>query len=306
MGVGRPSAFSHLLQPGLRKIFFNKYSQWEDEYTRYFNVLNSTKSYEEDGEVVGFGKLVEKPVGSPITYDDLAQSELKRYTHVAFGLGFRVTHELYMDDQYGIIKRAPASLARSAQQTTEVEAANVLNFAFNTGAKYLGLDGQPLCSTAHPNVAKKVGSGPYTNRLSTDADLDITSLQDMCELMEGTTDDRDLNLMIKPELLVLDYSNQWMATELLDSSAKPHTGDNEVNAIRKKGLSSVTGHYFSDSDAWFLLSSKDEHYLNFFWREKLSFDNDDDFSTMDALYRAYMRFSVGFSGWRGVCGTSGA
>lgn len=301
--TARSSGFSNLLAPGLHDIFFNRYNQWPDEYSQVFNVLSSNRAYEEDAEVTGLGQLVTKGEGVSITYDDPFQStNKKRYTHTAFGLGFRVTEELYNDDLYGIIKKMPASLARSAKQTTEVQAWNVFNNAFN--AAYAGLDGVALCSTAHPNV--RLVGGPYSNRLSTDADLSVTSLQAAIELMEGTTDDRDMNIMLKPNMLIVTPSNKWMARELLNSTSKPHTADNEINALKEEELKYFVGHYLTDSDAWFLVSDKADHALNFFWRKRPTFDNSDDFDSGDAKFKATMRFSVGFSGWRGVIGTPGA
>jgi phage major head subunit gpT-like protein len=303
MGVSRTTGFSNLLAPGLHEIFFNQYNQWPDEYSQIFNVMNSTRAYEEDAEVAGLGKLVSKGEGVSVTYDDPMQSTNKqKYTHSAFGLGFRVTEELHADDLYGIIKKMPASLARSAKQTTEVESFSVLNNAFNSAKT--GLDGVELCSTAHPNIA--LGGGPYSNRLATDADLSITSLQAAIELMESTTDDRDMNIMLKPKMLIIAPSNKWMARELLNSEKKPHTADNEINALSDEELKYFVGHYLTDSDAWFLVTDKTDHHLNFFWRKKVAFDNSDDFDSGDAKFKATMRFSVGFSGWRGIIGTPGA
>jgi phage major head subunit gpT-like protein len=302
--ASRSSGFSNLLKPALHEIFFNKYSQYPEEYSKVFDVLSSSRAYEEDSEVTGLGKLVSKSEGASITYDDPIQGKTKTYTHSSYGLGFRVTHELFEDDQYGIIKRMPAALARSANQTQEVEAWSVFNNAFSTS--YTGLDGKPLCSTTHPNVAAGAGSGPYSNRLSTDSDLSITSLQSAIEAMETTTDDRDLNLMIKPRLLVVPVQAKWMARELLNSEYKPGTANNEINALADEELKYMVGHYLTDTDAWFLLADKADHYLRFFWREKVKFSSDDDFDSGDAKFKVFMRFAVGYSGWRGVVGTPGA
>lgn len=297
--------FSHLLQPSLAEIFFNKYSQYPDEYSQIFNILSSEKAYEEDSEVAALGKMVEKTEGTAITYDDPFQAAaLERYTHKIFALGFRVTYELYKNDLYGVIKRMPAALARSAHQTVEVESWNILNRAFNTG--YLGRDNQSLCSTSHPNIQIGAGSGPYSNRLSTDSDLSVTSLQAAVELLENTTDDRDLNLMLKAKTLIVAPEGKWMARELLNSEYKPHTADNEINALADEELKYMVCHYFSDTDAWFLACDKADHYLKFYWREKPSFANDDDFDTGDGKFKGMEWFSVGFSGYRGIVGTPGA
>jgi len=299
----RKSAFSHLLLPVLHEIFFEKYNMRPKSYPEIFTVENTSRAYEQDTEVTGLGPMVEKQEGQPITFDDPVQGELVTYTPVAYALGFRVTHELFMDDQHNIIKRMPSLLSRSAHQTEEVNAWATINNAFS--AAHTGLDGQPLVSLVHPNVARTPGSGPYPNRLTTDADLSITSLQAMIELMNATTDDKDMPILLKPRILLIPYHLKWMARELLNSEYKPHTADNEVNSLKEEGLSYMIGDYMTSNSAWFLMTGKEDHYLRFFWREALSFDNGDDFETGDAKFKAYMRFTKGFSGWRGICGTPG-
>ena len=297
----RSAGFSNLIAPEIHEVFFNKYKQYPDEYAQVFNLEDSSHAYEEDIEVAGLGQFVSKPEGTSVTYDDPFQSGRKRYTHTTFGLGFRVTNELYNDDLYGVIKRMPQALARSAHQTIEVQAWNVFNNAINSTIQ-IGFDGQPLISTTHLNI-KQTG-GPYTNSLSTAADLSVTSLQQAIQILEQTTDDRDLNLMLKPKLLVVPVVQKWMARELLHSEYKPQTADNEINSLQDEELSYLVAHYLTGTHEWFLLSDKAEHYLKFFWRQKMKLDNDDDFDTGDAKFKATMRFSVGFSGWRGIVGNS--
>jgi Mu-like prophage major head subunit gpT len=296
----RSSNFSNLIAPEISNAFFNKYNQWPDEYASVFNLESSSQAYEIDTEVTGLGQFVSKAEGNPIAYDDPIQGKRKQYTHITYGLGFRVTNELYQDDLYGVIKKMPQALARSAHQTIEVQSWNIFNNAFNTG--YPGLDGVNLISTAHPNVSGT--GGPYSNRLSTDADLSVTSLQAGIQLMELVTDDRDLNMMIRPKLLVVSTNQKWMARELLNSEFKPGTGDNEINAFKDEDLSYMVSHYLTSTHSWYLVADKADHYLKFYWRQKLQMDNDDDFDTGDAKFKATMRFSVGFSGWRGIVGSS--
>lgn len=280
MAVARQSAFSHLLAPGLRHVLFNKFGQLPTEYDKLFNVETSQRQYEEDSEIMGMGAWSEKEEGTSVGYDNPYQAyELARYTHVPYAKGFRVTHEMYINDLYKIMNRMSESLARGAHQTIEVQAANTFNNSFSTA--YPGIDGASLCSTAHPNIARHAGSGPYSNRPATDADISQTVLQDAIDAFETMTDDADLNIGLRANLLVISPANKWIAKELLDSELKPYVGDNEINALKGEGLSYFTGHYFTDTDAWWLMSEKSQHSLYFYWREKLSFDNDDDFMELN-------------------------
>ena len=47
------------------------------------------------------------------------------------------------------------------------------------------------------------------------------------------------------------------------------------------------------------------HELNFFWRVRPEFKREEDFDTLVAKYRGYMRYSYGYSDWRGIVGSQG-
>lgn len=285
-----------LLVPGLRTILFNKFKQYPEAFKVVFNVLNSTKSKEEDLPISGLGPMVEKSEGLSIIYDTPVKGDKATYIHKTFGLGFRVTEELLDDDQYGIIKKMPAALARSAYQTREITAAAVLNLAFsNTGP-----DGVSLCSASHPLA----GGGLGSNTLETPADLDVTSLTAAINIAERAVDDKGLLLNIKMAKLIVPPELKWTARELLKSDSKPYEMTNEINPIKDEELAYFVYPWLTDPDAWFLQAK--EHELNFFWRKKLKDEAGNDFDTGDLKFKAIMRFSVGYSDWRGFFGTAGS
>ena len=47
--------FGRLLEPGLRKIFMDTYTEVPTQYSQVFNVQNSTKAIETDLRMGGFG-----------------------------------------------------------------------------------------------------------------------------------------------------------------------------------------------------------------------------------------------------------
>jgi hypothetical protein len=47
------------------------------------------------------------------------------------------------------------------------------------------------------------------------------------------------------------------------------------------------------------------HQLNFFWRVRPEFKREEDFDTLVAKYRGYMRYSFGVSDFRGIIGSAG-
>lgn len=288
--------FGDLLAPGFREIFMDKFGSYPDEYTKIFNVLSSKRQYEDDSSVSGFGLVPLKTESGGITYDDPIQGYNKRYTHSTYGLGFRVSREMWEDDLYGIMRKMPKALGKSMRLTIETDAANVLNRAFNN--TYVGGDGKELLADDHPLT----GGGTEQNELSTPADLSETSLEQALIDIAATVDDRGLVQAIRPKLMVIPPALDWTASKILKSSQEPSTANNAINPA--KGIMGYTvNHYLVDADAWFILC--DDHELNFFFRRRPDFEQGNDFDTEDAKFKATARWSNGWSEWRGVYGTPG-
>lgn len=294
-------AFSGLLAPGLRKVFFDNLKRHPEEYSKIASVETSTRAYEEEMMMAGLGRFIHKPEGSPITYDTIFQGNKKRYTHKTFSLGFAVTKEQYDDELYGVFNKMSSGLAKAAAQTVELEFGALLDDAF-TGNVYTGADGQPLCGT-HTLTA----GGTYTNVAGAPTDLGIGALRAASERHERVVDERGLPANIgRGKLVVVSPLYQWVAKEILGSELKPYTADNDINAFSDMDMSYMVSHYMSDEDMWFLFSDKQSHDIKWFWREKPKFDNEDDFATKTARFSGWMRFSLGFTDWRGADGSAGA
>lgn len=291
--------FDDLIAPGLRKVWFEEYMRRPEQFSQIFNIESSDRNYEKDTTIAGFGAMPVKTQGASVVYEDPAQGFDKTYTHQSYGLGFRVSEEMFDDDLYGVMKRMPKALAISAKQAIEVTAANIFNNGFNSS--FTGGDAKELFATDHPLE----GGGTGRNELSTSSDLSVTSLkQALIDFEDGTVDGKGLPLLFMPKFLVVPTNLGFDATELLKSSLLPGTANNDINSLGTRGLEPFVLKYLTDTDAWFLLS--DTHALTFLWRKKPVFSSMMDFDTGDAKFKANMRFSVGFSDWRGVFGSPGA
>lgn len=294
------TAFSRLLAPGLRKVFFDDWKQWQEEYSQIAKVESSKRAYEEEMTAAGLGRFQRKEESKSLTYDNPIQGNVKRFTHVTYSLGFRVSREMYDDDLYGVMKKMSSELARSARQTVELEFASLLDDAF-TGSEHKGADNKALCADDH---ALAVG-GTYANMGDVAADLGIGSLRAASERMERTVNERGLpENRGRGSLIVVSPTYQWVAKEIIGSEKQAYTPDNTMNTFNDMGLKYMVQHYMSNDDYWFLLTDKASHDIKFFWRMKPQFDNDDDFDTKDAKFSGIMRFSYGFTDWRGVDGGS--
>ena len=301
--VNVTGAFSYLLAPGLRKVFFQLLDERPPEYSKIANEETSSRAYEEDLEIGGLGSMPVKPEGRGIIYQDLRQGGKKRYTHLTYGLGFRVTLEMVEDDLYNVMKKNTKELAKAARNAREVAFFNMLNNAFTTqyGFPKFG-NNESLIAATHT----KLGGGTGSNRATTDADLSPTALEAAIISFESLADEMDIPVVIKPRLLLGGPQLKMTMREILGSEFRPYTSNNEINALREEGLDYMVGHYIVDPDSWFLLAGKGDHDLNFFERQAVRFQNGDDFDTGDAKFKAFQRFSVGAGEWRGIYGSQGA
>lgn len=302
MGVINTGHFSKLLWPGINAVYGSTYREHTPEYTDIFSHNKSDKAYEEDVGTTGFGLAPVKAQGSGISYDSQEQGYVHRYTNVTYGLGFIITLELYEDKQYALpmINRASA-LAFSMRQTKETVAANVLNRAFS--GNYLGPDGKSLCADDHPNIS----GGSWANELATPADLSEASLEQACIDIGNFTNDRGLKINIMPRCLIIPLALEFEAYRLLKSILQANTAQNAINAIRamnKFPEGVKVNHYLTDSDPWFIKTNC-PNGMKYFERRADNFQNDSDFDTENAKFKATGRYAFGCTDRRGIFGSPG-
>lgn len=290
------------LWPGINAWFGLSYEEYPIEYAKVFDEETSDKAYEEDVEASGFGLAPVKLEGQGVSYDSHTQGYTKRYTHVAYGLGYIVTKEELADNLYEKVSKSRArSLAFSMRQTKEVVHANVFNNGFDTN--YAGGDGLPLFSASHTSL-----NGTWSNILAVAADLSEASLEDQMINIMNATNARGLRIALTPQMLVVPVNEAFNAQRIVKSSLQNDTANNAINAIKSMGLlpkGVMPWHYLTDTDAWFVKTDAPEG-VKTFKRAALEFTKDGDFDTDNAKAKAYERYSCGWTDPRAVYGSAGA
>ena len=295
-----------LLWPGLNAIFGQEYAQHPVIYDKLFMYNKSSKAYEEDVGLVGTGLVPIKTEGAPIILDSMSQGFIKRYTHLTYASGFKVTMEAYEDNQYTLSQqmiRSPRALAYSMRQTKETVAANIFNRGFTS--TYAGADGKELFATDHPNGGG--AGGTYQNELSTSADLSEAALEQASIDMGGWTNDKGLKINAQIKLLLVPVALKFEAYRITKSVLRPGTADNDVNALRAMGTipDIQVSSYLTDTDAWFLLTDVPDG-LKWFDRMADTFDTDNEFLTKDAIYTGMFRCAFGWTDPKGGYASPGA
>jgi phage major head subunit gpT-like protein len=286
--------FGKLLEPGLRKVFFDTYKELPEQYSKIYNVQNSNKAIETDLRMGGFGLFRKKDSLGSVNYQEPTATQPIQYIHEEYAEGFIVERKLVDDEQYNQISKMSKSLGMAARASVETSAATIFENAFTA----VGYDGQPLISDAHPRLS---GSGTDSNKIT--GALNETNLKLALQLARDTRNEAGIRIQVMPKLLIVPPELEFVATELVESGQKPDTNYNNINSLRGR-LKVFVWDYLTSPTAWFLLDPNVAE-LNFFWRKRLEFKNTQDFDTHAAKYQAYMRYSVGYSDWRGLVGSAG-
>ena len=301
-GVITTGSHPKALWPGVKAWWGQVYDEHPEEYIHLFDKDTSMQNYEEDVQLTGFGLAPVKAEGQGVQYDSEVQGFITRYTHVAYALGYIVTKEELDDNLYeNVSKRRAAALAMSFRQTKENVAANVYNRAFN--GTYSGGDGKALCATDHPNTS----GGTFANKPTVDVDLSEASLEDATVAIMGFQNDRGLLINVMPKSLAVARQEWYNANRILKSVYTPGSANNDINVLKATNAlpdGIVMNHYLTSPHAWFIRTNI-MNGMKYYERVGISFDQDNDFDTMNAKAKGYERYSFGWTDPRAIYGSNG-
>ena len=291
------------LEPGLNALFGMEYDRYENEHAEIYDTESSDRAFEEEVMLSGFGNAPTKSEGAGVHFDSASEAYPARYTHETIALAFSLTEEAIEDNLYDRLgARYTKALARSMAHTKQVKAAATLNNAFSSS--FTGGDGKELCATDHPLT----GGGTFRNEPSTAADLNETSLENALIDIAAFVDERNMIVAMRGMKLIVPPALQFVADRLLESTLRPGTADNDVNAHRNMGMlpdGYTINHFLTDTDAFFIKTDAPNGF-KMFERAPLATNMEADFDTGNMRFKARERYSFGFSDPRCVFGSPGA
>lgn len=300
--------WADILDPSFRTIYGAEVKQIPTKFQDVFNTFGSKKNIEKDSSASGLSKLVQRAENAAIAYEDETQGYDVTYTHLNFSLGTSVSRKLWQDDQFNIINRKPQNLARARSRTQEQFGADVLNGGFTAGgsgsALFTAGDAVALFASNHPRT-----DGGTAQSNTTTSDLAEDSLEAALVAMRATLDDKGQGELITPDTLVVPPALEKEAYILLNSTGRVGTANNDVNPYKGR-LNVIVWDYlganFGGSDtAWFILD-KSYAKLNWFNRSDNGLEGPfTDFDTKAAKWTVDLRWSAGWSDWRGAYGSKG-
>jgi hypothetical protein len=292
------------LEPGLNALFGLEYKRYENQHAEIYTNESSDRAFEEEVMLSGFGSAQVKGEGSGVAFDDAQETFTARYSHETVALAFAITEEAIEDNLYDrLAARYTKALARSMSNAKQVKSVEPLINGLPTTDTFDSGDGVSLFNTAHPTL-----NGTFQNTLTTQADLNETSLEQSLIDIGAMTDERGLKVAARGVKMIIPQELQFTAERLMKSQGRTGTADNDINAIVSMGMIPQgyrVNNYLTDSDAFYIITDV-PNGMKMFTRAPLTTAMEGDFDTGNVRYKARERYSFGVSDPRGIFGVEGA
>ena len=292
------------LEPGLNALFGLEYKRYENQHAEIYTNENSDRAFEEEVMLSGFANAQVKGEGSGVSFDEAQETFTARYTHETVALAFAITEEAIEDNLYDrLAARYTKALARSMSNAKQVKSVEPLINGLPSTATFKSGDGVSLFNTSHTTVA-----GSFKNTLTTQADLNETSLEQSMIDIAKMTDERGLRVAARGVKMIIPSELQFTAERLMKSQGRTGTADNDINAIVSMGMVPQgyrVNNYLTDTDAFYIITDV-PNGMKMFTRAPLTTAMEGDFDTGNVRYKARERYSFGVSDTRGIFGVEGA
>lgn len=281
-----PVAISNF-QLGLREI--------PSERDMLFDVRTSRKMKETYLELGDIG-MMEAFTGD-LNYEDVSQGNKMEIELTQFAKGMKIERIFVETDQLDVVRDLPRMLGLATRRRISSDCYAIFNNAFTTDLKTI--DALALCSTVHANHANHTGT-TQSNKGTTA--LSASSLETARQAMRDFMSNADELIEVKPDLLVVGRGNEEAAWEIINTSGKVDTANNNAN-FHKGRYKLLVSDWLDDSNDWFLIDSELMKMFNV-WNNvvPLEFGQATEFDGFAAKYSAYMAYGRGSRDWRWVYG----
>jgi hypothetical protein len=307
------ASIPNLLKPGLAAIQGADYNQYPAQWSESYTVFQSDKSQEIVQEIRLLSLAQVKAEGTSLSVDNnLGQRATTTYYNRSIGIGYVMTRECLEDNLYQTyFPMANRSLKASMDAAKETIGAALFNNGFNTAFPLA--DGQPLFSA--PNFPNGATGHPYdggfiSNTFTVATPLSEAALEGGINGIMQFRDPAGILLRTKPEKLMVNRQNQWVAERLLGSAFRVGTANNDINALYTTNsiplgyrVNQYLNQPVANSNIWFIQT--DTQGLRHFVRTPMEIDQYTDFFTKNIQVSAFERYSFGCDNFRTVFGSYG-
>jgi hypothetical protein len=292
------SAFAATLSTQYQTFLVNVGKSYPRLWPVWFKSMDmETNPYISD-KISGVGSEPVKPEGQQFVPVLPTLGSSFQVTATPYGFLFSVTWEMWRDDKYGVMGEMWSSMARNNRTRQEVQAFSLINNGFSVNTGY---DNATLFNTAHVNIGDQA---VQANRPSPDVTLSQLAIQAGMTNFDGLNDENSLPISVTATRLLIHQTNRYLARELLGSSGKPGTANNDTNALPADGLQWGVSRFLLRTQDWVLMAPIEEVDLEFMWRDRPRSRTFDDPFIEASDHTVYQRFATRAGDYRGVYGSS--
>jgi hypothetical protein len=297
------TAFPDVLDPTFKRIFDEEYDQLPDMLPRLFSSEDTgprgdATKWSSVGTIGDFTEF-----NGIIGYQSQSQGYDTTATHIEWANGIQVERKLFDDDRHNIINKRPAALAMSAQRTRQKHGARMFVNAFVQDSYfYVNSEAIAMCSNSHTTTSGASVATGFDN-LGTAA-LSAAAVSAARTQMRGFRGDQAEKISVMPDELLVPIDLQDRALEIVKSEKDPASANNAINPQEGR-FTLIDWNYLTDANDWFMMDSAMRR-KSLYWIDRIEkeFGRIEDFDTLVAKFRCYMRYSSAWTDWRFVFGAS--
>ena len=290
--------------PLLKEIFDSNLKRHNDIRSTLFKTVSHDREIYQVTGIEDLALPTSVSEGADYTFSAPAQGYDKTFTVVKYGNGFSISKEAIDDGKFNHVADGMRKLARGAMEAKEIAGMNIFNNGFTSETTS---DGVALFSESHTTP-----TGTYTiaNRPSTDVDLSFSSLSSaITSFSTAFRSDNGIYRSIRPKYLVVPPELVLYAEQLVQSSLKADSANNNITPGGIRGLQVISSPHLSDSDAWFLMADNEDSYLRVIDRRGIKLESSGhDFGFLNDSLSFKVSYREVVGAWRpeGAWGTTGA
>jgi len=285
--------YQDALEPIAIKNFQVGYKEKPMERDMIYTVKSSSKlteTYLELGDIGAMGEF-----SGDLEYEDTNQGYKMTISVTELAKGIEIRKLFVLTDQLDVVEGLPKLLGLAARRRQRRDVFQIFNDAFNTSL--LTIDGLQLCSAAHTS---NNGGSSQANRVTTA--FSAANVETMRQNMKANMTNTDQLFDSNPNMLIVPRQLEEAAYELISSSGKVDTANNNAN-FHKGKYKLLVSDELDDVNNFFVVDSELMKMMNR-WNTvaNLEFKQAENFNGISARYLAYMVYGRGSTDWRWVEG----
>lgn len=286
--------FQDALEPIAIKNFSLGFKEKPQERDMIFEVKKSKKLIETYLEIGDIGAMNE--FSGDLEYEDVTQGYKMTVEAKEYAKGIKIQKKFVLTDQIDVVESLPRLLGLAARRLMLSDTFYAFNNAFSA---FLTLDGLSLCNTAHTS-----NNGGANQSNSGTTAFSEAAVETARRTMHSFGTNVDQLFDIQPDMLIVPRALEQAAYELISSSGKVDTANNNAN-FHKGKYKLLVSDYLEDTNNWFLVDSELMKMFNI-WNTvaPLEFKQAEQFDNYAARYGAYMFYGYGSRDWRWLFGSN--